>query len=162
MWVPWLVLLASMIGSGGVPPTGAAPVAVVDYHSAEDWTLDGIGLGEGSSQVMAAWGRPSSINKDELQQECETWSYKDGKNVGLCDGQVTYVQVTAKSAHAVVGDRTVAMEPRQLRKEFGNPAFEAEDGWGVTRGDGEEAFKVFVDNRGKLVSLDLFYGPCGV
>jgi hypothetical protein len=48
----------------------------------------------------------------------------------------------------------------ELRKALGKPDFVADDGWLVLRG--EEALKVFVNEQGKLVSLDLFAGPDNV
>jgi hypothetical protein len=148
------VLLSSII-NGGSPPAAAVP-ATVTYSNPvpQQWQLDGIELGEAANRVTDKWGHPAKVFSDEWQNECETWSYKDGKNVGICDGSVSYVQVTANAKKANLNGRDIPMMKSDLRQALGNPEFEADDGWGIVRG--QEALKVFVDERNNLVSLDLF------
>jgi hypothetical protein len=157
--ISWLVLL-SLIINGGAQPAAAAPTAVVYNQMPEQWRLDGIELGENTYRVIRAWGIPSKVVKDDLQSECETWNYSDVKKVGVCNGTVSFVQVMAKAKKAVVDNQVIKMGKAELRQALGKPDFIADDGWLVLRG--EEALKVFVDKQGKLVSLDLFGGPCNV
>jgi hypothetical protein len=159
MGISWLVLL-SLIINGGAQPAAAAPTAVVYNHTPEQWRLDGIELGENSYRVIGAWGIPSNVVTDDWQSECETWNYSDVKRVGICNGAVSFVQVMAKAKKAVVDNQVIKMDKVELRKALGKPDFVADDGWLVLRG--EEALKVFVNEQGKLVSLDLFAGPDNV
>jgi hypothetical protein len=160
MIISWLLLLSSIV-HGGPPPSSAAPAVLLHAEALQrPWQLEGVGLGDTGAQVESTWGKPSSVASDEWQQDCETWSYKTGKNVGLCGGQVSFVQVTAAARKANLDGKVVAMAGTELRQALGKPEFEAEDGWGVVKG--AEALKVFVDERGRLVSLDLFHDPCNV
>lgn len=170
MWIILFYLFSSLTNGGSVSGAPAAtvpapPVPAVNAPepekpaAADSWRLEGIRLGDAAPAVAAEWGRPTEKTKDELQASCETWSYKDGKAVGLCDGAVTFVQVTAKAGAANVDGANVALTGSSLRAALGRPAFEADDGWGVLRG--EEAIKVFEDEDGSVVSVDLFLGPCG-
>jgi hypothetical protein len=154
MLLSWLVLLSSIM-NGGSPPAAAVP-ATVAYSDPvpRQWQLDGIKLGEEMTGVTDNWGRPSKIAPDEWRNECEIWSYKDGKNVGICDGSVSYVQVMANAKKAELNGKVIPMFITDLRQALGKPKFEADDGWGIVKG--QEALKVFIDERGKLVSLDLF------
>ncbi|OXS56166.1 hypothetical protein B1A99_20565 [Cohnella sp. CIP 111063] len=158
MWISWLLLLSSLL-NGGPAPSSAAPAAVVHPQPVVPrWELDGVALGDDEWKVAAAWGRPGAIGEDEWHRECAIWSYDDGRNVGLCEGAVSFVQVTANAGRANLNGRELLLEDADLRQALGQPEFEAEDGWGVLNGD--EAIKVFVDDRGELVSLDLFGAEC--
>jgi hypothetical protein len=160
MLISWLILFSS-ITNGGAAPAAAAPVtAVYPQPAQQQLTLDGIELGDKVVEVKEAWGNPSKVDIDEWRSDCEIWSYKGGKNVGMCDGTVSYVQVTANAKKANLNGQDIAMLNKELRQALGKPEFKAEDGWGIVRGS--EAIKVFVDERGKLVSLDLFSEPCNV
>jgi hypothetical protein len=154
MLLSWLVLLSSIL-NGGSPPAAAVP-ATVAYSDPmpQQWQLNGIKLGEETTQVMGKWGRPSKVASDEWRNECEIWSYKDGKNVGICDGSVSYVQVLANAKKTDLNGKVIPMVITDLRQALGKPEFVADDGWGIIKG--QEALKVFIDERGKLVSLDLF------
>jgi hypothetical protein len=154
MLLSWLVLLSSIV-NGGSPPAAAVP-ATVAYSDPvpQQWQLDGIELGEETARVTGKWGHPSKIAPDGWRNECEIWSYKDGKNVGICDGSVSYVQVMANAKKADLNGKVIPMFIADLRQALGKPEFEADDGWGIVKG--QEALKVFIDERGKLVSLDLF------
>jgi hypothetical protein len=156
MWISWLVFLSSLL-NGGTPPASAAPASALYDPFPGQWMLNGIELGDETYQVIGAWGRPNEVVADEWQKECETWNYNGGKKVGLCNGEVSFVQVMAKAKNAVVDGEVIAMENANLRHALGKPEFLADDGWGVLRG--EEALKVFVDEQDQLVSLDLFSGP---
>lgn len=76
----------------------------------------------------------------------------------MCDGEVSFVQVTATARSANVNGREIKLNDKDLKRALGKPQFRAEDGWGVA--NGSDSLKVFVDDRGRLVSLDLFAGPC--
>jgi hypothetical protein len=156
MWFPWLVLLSSLLTSG-TPSPAAAPAAIVYDQSPEQWMLDGIELGDDAFQVIEVWGRPNEVIVDDWQSGCETWNYKEGKNLGMCNERVYFVQVTAKAQNTSLDGQAISMETTKLRQALGNPEFLADDGWGVLRGN--EALKVFVDEQGSLVSIDLFTGP---
>jgi len=160
MLITWLLLLSSLV-NGNSPPSSAAPAAIVHPSPAgRPWQLEGVALGDSEKQVRVQWGKPGRVTPDEWQPSCETWSYKEGKNVGLCEEQVVFVQVTAEAGTVNLDGREFGLESRDLRRELGAPAFEAEDGWGVERVS--EALKVFVDERGQPVSLDLFHAPCNL
>lgn len=170
MWMILFYLFSSLTNGASAPgaPAAAAPALPVPAvnapapekpTAADSWRLEGIRLGDEASAVAAEWGKPAAKTKDEQQAGCETWSYADGKAVGLCGGAVTFVQVTAKAGAANVDGADVALTGPSLRAALGRPAFEADDGWGVLRG--EEALKVFEDKQGDIVSVDLFLGPCG-
>jgi hypothetical protein len=167
MLIPWLVLLSSIV-NGGAPPAAAAaaPAPAATATAVEpdpiykQWQLNGIGLGDQAIEVKGTWGSPSKIDSDEWRNECEIWSYGDGKNVGMCDGAVSFVQITAAAKKANLNGHDIAMVNRSLRQALGKAEFAADDGWGVVKG--AEALKVFVDDRGKLVSLDLFSDPCSL
>ncbi|MFC5702262.1 hypothetical protein ACFPVX_13245 [Cohnella faecalis] len=106
------------------------------------------------------WGQPSGKERDEWQPGCVTWSYGKSKNVGLCEGTVSYVQLKAAASGADIDGKKVKLDKQSLEDALGAPAFVADDGWGVT--NGTDALKVFVDDSGNLVSLDLFEDCCGV
>ncbi|RED56515.1 hypothetical protein [Cohnella phaseoli] len=150
MWFSWL-LLFSLMGNGGAASYSTASAAVA---AVPQWDLDGVSLGDTESEVIAAWGKPNAVETDEWYPDCVIWSYMGGRNAGLCDGEVSFVQVTSRADKVNLNGRELAMSGPDLRRALGNPEFEAEDGWGVIHGP--EALKVFVDERGKLVSLDLF------
>lgn len=176
MMISWLILLSSIV-NGGAAPAAAAPAMLAPVvpskvvpstvvptatphpvpHS-KQWQLNGVELGDAASEVKGTWGSPSIITTDELQNDCETWSYRDGKNVGLCSGEVSFVQITADANKANLDGDDINLLNKDLRQALGKPEFEAEDGWGVV--NGAEALKVFLDDRGSLVSLDLFLDPC--
>ncbi|MCD9025973.1 hypothetical protein [Cohnella silvisoli] len=154
MLLSWLLLLSSII-NGGSPPAAAVPAVVVYSEPVPDqWQLDGIELGDKTGEVTGIWGTPGKIVPDEWQSGCETWHYKEGRNVGFCGGAVSYVEVSAAAKKTNVDGKDIPMVKEELQLMLGKPDFEADDGWGVLRG--EEALKVFVDDQGKLVSLDLF------
>ncbi|MFB9277692.1 hypothetical protein [Cohnella cellulosilytica] len=153
MRLSWLLLIASLLNGGSTPPS-SAPVAAVPLPVVPHWELDGVALGDAGMEVSAAWGSPGTIEEDEWYPGCVIWSYADGRNVGLCEDAVSFVQVTAGAGQASLNGREFPLEDAALRQVLGKPEFEAEDGWGVV--NGFEALKVFVDDRGKLVSLDLF------
>jgi hypothetical protein len=157
MWISWLAVLLTLF-NGGTPPASATPVSVLYHPLPEQWMLNGIELGDEAYQVNEAWGRPSEVVADDWQKDCETWNYSGGKKIGLCNGEVSFVQIMAKAQSAVVDGKVIAMKNVELRHALGKPEFLADDGWGVLRG--AEALKVFVDAHDQLVSLDLFLGPC--
>ncbi|QJD84364.1 hypothetical protein [Cohnella herbarum] len=158
MLISWLILFSS-ITNGGAAPAAAAPVtAVYPQPASQQLILDGIELGAKGAEVKEAWGNPSKIVSDEWSSDCEIWSYKGGKNVGMCDDNVSYVQVMADAKKANLNGTDIAMVNKDLRQALGKPEFKAEDGWGIVRGS--DAIKVFVDEKGKLVSVDLFPEPC--
>jgi len=160
MIFPWILFLSSLF-NGDSGPSSAAPAALVHPLPADrPWLLEGVALGEAERDVETKWGKPAKVESDEWQPSCETWSYRDGKNVGICEGEVSFVQVTAKARSANLDGREFDLNDRDVSRELGAPQFEAEDGWGVVKGS--EALKVFVDERGHLVSLDLFHDPCNV
>jgi len=158
MWISWMFLISSIMNGGAAPPSAAPAVAAYPWTALSQWELDGIALGDTEWEVAAAWGKPSEIEADEWRSDCVTWSYGDGKNVGLCEGTVSFVQVTSRAGKANLNGRELAMAGPDLRRALGKPEFEAEDGWGIVRGP--EALKVFVDDRGAPVSLDLFGSEC--
>ncbi len=157
MWVSWMLLIASLL-NGGAAPSSAVPAAVAPLPAVPRWELDGVALGDAEREVASEWGKPVAVEEDEWHRGCAIWSYSDGRNVGLCEGAVSFVQVTAGAGQANLNGREFPLEEAALRQVLGKPEFEAEDGWGVV--NGPEAIKVFVDDRGKLVSLDLFDSEC--
>ena len=120
----------------------------------KQWTLNDIALGDEAYHVNQVWGQPSEVVADQWQKECETWNYKGNKKVGLCNGEVSFVQIMAKSQNAIIDGEVIAMENAELRHVLGKPQFFGEDGWGVLRGS--DVLKVFIDEQEQLVSLDLF------
>lgn len=170
MLITWLYLFSSLM-NGGSAPAAAVPAAPVLFSAmalpsplpakpSTPWQLQGIRLGETTAEVKQTRGVPAKSESDPLQSGCETWSYREGTNVGFCEGAVSFVQVTAKAGTANVTGEDVAMTDKALREAFGKPDYVAEDGWGIL-GKGE-ALKVFNDDFGKAVSLDLFFDPCGI
>lgn len=153
MWLSVLIVLAAIFNAAS-PAKAAEPPAAV-----QQWKLDGIKLGDEASRVKGAWGFPFKVVEDKLTG-CKVWKYREGKNVGMCDGVVSFVQVTVKAGSAVINRKPVPMVQSKLKQALGKPAFVADDGWGILKG--EEALKVFVDKRGKLLSIDLFADPCNV
>ncbi|KIL36851.1 hypothetical protein SD71_05475 [Cohnella kolymensis] len=153
MWLTVMIVLAAIFNVA-TPAKAAEPPAAV-----QQWKLDGIQLGDKASRVKGAWGNPFKVAEDNLTG-CKVWKYREGKSVGMCDGVVSFVQVTAEAGSAVINRKSVPMVQSKLKQALGKPAFVADDGWGVLKG--EEALKVFVDNRGKLLSIELFADPCGV
>jgi len=159
MLISWLVLFTSIVNGGAAPAAAVPATAAFPQPSVpKQWQIDGIRLGDLANEVRGEWGNPGKIESDEWRKECEVWSYADGKNVGLCEGEVSFVQVTATARSANVNGREIKLNDKDLKRALGKPQFRAEDGWGVV--NGSDSLKVFVDDRGRLVSLDLFAGPC--
>jgi len=161
MLISCLILLSAVV-NGGAATLSAAPVPAILYpgFSVPQWQLNGIELGDTAGEVRRIWGKPAVIAPDEWQNECQTWSYGEGRNVGMCGGEVAYVQVMAEARKATLDGRELGMTDKELREALGRPDFEAEDGWGIVKG--AEAIKVFVDERGNLVSMDLFTDSCHI
>lgn len=153
MWLSVLIALAAIFNVASPVKAAETPAEV------GQWQLEGIKLGDKESRVKGSWGYPFKVVEDKLTG-CKVWKYREGKNVGMCNGVVSYVQVTAKAGSAVINRKPVPMVQSKLKQVLGKPAFVADDGWGILKG--EEALKVFVDKRGKLLSIDLFAGPCNV
>lgn len=161
MLISWLVMVVLVLGgAGGGSTSGSAPATASASEVSPPWRLDGLAVGDRADDVVERWGRPSGKERDEWQPGCETWSYGTSRNVGLCEGSVTFVQLKADADGADVDGRKVKLDKKSLEEALGAPAFVAEDGWGVT--NGFDALKVFVDDSGNLVSLDLFEDCCGV
>jgi hypothetical protein len=159
MLISWLVLFTSIVNGGSAPAAAVPATAAFPQPSAQkQWQIDGIRLGDLASEVRGEWGNPGKIESDEWHNECEVWSYADGKNVGLCEGEVSFVQVTATAQSANVNGRDIKLIDKDLKRALGKPQFRSDDGWGVV--NGSDSLKVFVDDRGELVSLDLFAGHC--
>lgn len=126
MWFSWL-LLFSLMGNGGATSYSIAPATAAVVPQ---WDLDGVSLGDTESEVVAVWGKPSAVETDEWQHDCVVWSYGDGRNAGMCAGEVSFVQVTSRAAKVNLNGRELAMSGSDLRRALGKPEFEAEDGWG--------------------------------
>ncbi|RED56769.1 hypothetical protein [Cohnella lupini] len=160
MLISWLILLSSIV-NGGTAPAAAVPAAVIQPTSPpKQWQLDGIQLGATAREVKEAWGRPTEITPGDWLNECDTWIYDKEKNVGMCDGIVSFVQVTVNAKKANLDGQVIPMGNKDLRQALGRPEFEADDGWGIVHG--AEALKVFVNENGDPVSLDLFSDPCNL
>ncbi|WP_239618500.1 hypothetical protein [Cohnella mopanensis] len=160
MLISWLILFSSIVNGGAAPAAAVPATAVYPDPVPKQWQIDGIELGDPSSEVRGAWGNPGKIESDEWQSGCEVWSYTGGKNVGMCEGEVSFIQVTANAKSANLNGRMVKIADKDLRQALGKPEFQADDGWGVV--NGSDSLKVFVDDRGNPVSLDLFDGTCSV
>ncbi|MFD0674009.1 hypothetical protein [Cohnella sp. GCM10027633] len=169
MWIFWFCLFSSLTNGGSAPaaplPAAAAPVQAVlaqapsAENAVERWRLEGVGLGDTAAEVRAAWGAPADKEPDILRDSCENWTYANGSTVGLCEGAVEFVQAKGKSSETNIDGVDVPLTNADLKRALGKPAFVADDGWGVMKG--EEALKVFEDGSGRIASIDLFYGPCG-
>ncbi|RKP45847.1 hypothetical protein D7Z26_25190 [Cohnella endophytica] len=115
MLITWLYLFSSLL-NGGSAPAAAAPVTPLPIatmpgaspaESATPWQLQGIRLGETASDVKEAWGTPANSRSD-LRKGCETWNYKEGTNVGLCEGSVA--NYIAEDGWGIVGDNGEALK----------------------------------------------------
>lgn len=131
-----------------VPGEDKAAPSIGEFHSMGDVTLY-----DDRESVVQKKGKPLSINKNVYSGYTE-YKYKD-ITVGLYEDLVYYVHIDASLEKIKVNGKWLALHKQELKRAFGEPDFEAEDGDVYIRD--LAAIKIYRDPVTRaIVGVDLF------
>ncbi|MCU6710816.1 hypothetical protein M6D81_19160 [Paenibacillus sp. J5C_2022] len=123
-----------------------ALTASAEKHSAEpihtEWSeVNGISIYDSREAVVEKLGEPERISQDEHLPGVETYHY-EAMSITFQGNQMQYVDMEA-SGVLTINRIEVGMTEREMRRQLGEPAYEAEDGIVFQRGD--MLLKLFLD-----------------
>lgn len=116
-------------------------------------TMNGISLWDKEEDVISKKGEPLELTHNSFL-DCNEYQYDDS-TIGICNGIVDYVHINSSVRVMKVNGQEIELSHNRIREALGEPQFNAEDGYGYSRGT--STIKVYKDSiSGTIEGVDFF------
>ncbi|WP_052676002.1 hypothetical protein [Paenibacillus sp. IHBB 10380] len=115
--------------------------------------MNGISLWDEEEDVISKKGEPLEVTYISML-DCDEYRYADS-TIGICHGIVDYVHINSSAGMMEVNGQVIELSHNRIREALGEPQFNAEDGYGYSRGT--SAIKVYKDPISETIEgVDFF------
>ncbi|WP_337098374.1 hypothetical protein [Paenibacillus sp. YIM B09110] len=138
-----------------VTTASMSPAAPTEKQSLQLGSVEGITLYDSQQDAITKLGQPVEITTDPYNAGSETYHY-ERMSIVFTDGVVNFVEILPSIGSVLIDDVRVPASFEGMKKAFGEPDFETEDGIGFQRG--EAVLKLFFgEAKGQLNAIHYFH-----